>query len=121
MNKKTSQSILYTLLLFLTLMFTTACSDNPGIIFVPSTTDPQPTLQSSSTWIPLEFPDPIENADDPIETVAEDFLDEDLKGTVSRIEVLFQGQDILVSVWDEDAVNNDAPHHSTELSTRCCN
>ncbi len=112
MNKRTSQSILHTILLFFTLMLTTACSDHSGIVVVPSTTgnDIQPMTRSRSVWIPLELPDPSENADDPIETVAEDFLGEYLTGTVSRIEIQFQGQDIFVSVWDEDAIDEDAPH-----------
>lgn len=97
------QSVLYIGLLLSTLTLTIGCQDQGG------SGSFQTRFTTDQSWTTVQFPDPNDNGGDSIEIVTEDFLNQRLTGQLSRIEISFEGQSLLVNVWDDEALSTGYP------------
>ena len=122
-NNKQIQSILYLTLLFSTLILTTGCFGNPegNIINTRQRTSqgydrfPNPNSQYSNTQTNPYVSNSIIPADDldnggwPIEDVVEGFIGTTLTGTVRDITIDFHNDTVIITIWDEEALNSQYP------------
>ena len=98
------QSVLHTGLLLSALTLIIGCQDQGG-----SNSFQNRFQTTTQGWATVQFPNPNDNGGDSIEIVTEDFLNQRLTGQLSKIEISFEGQSLLVSVWDDNALSTGYP------------